>query len=142
MNTFTREVKITPAWDSGTREHGQHGCDLLFLLHGTKGTLLFEVFTGWYLKDKARASTPANVSYHSHNPIYEDDSIHGECDWLKGKPCYSNSLCCSTEMFRVLVEKGSEGLWEQMETLYGELFDKEPEWLVAPYEQMAAAVGA
>jgi hypothetical protein len=138
---FRTEVKVTPAWDSETRARGKHCCDMFFLLHGSKATISFEVFTGWHLDPKDNwAGCASNVAYHAHSPVYPDDTLCEDCGWLNGKSCYSGSLCLTTEFFRTLVEKGSEGLWEEMECLYHKYFDKEPEWLVEPYEQMATAV--
>ncbi len=136
-----RETKVTPAWDSGTREKGRHCCDLLFILRGDKGVLLFEVYTGWYLGlGQNYASSPSKVAYHGYQPVHGEDVPNWECELLGGKPCYSGSCCCGREMFQVLVEGGTEGLWEEMEKLYVELFETERDWFIGDYDNMAKSV--
>lgn len=138
---FNRDVKVIPAWDSGTRERGAHNAELIFLLTGPKGALTFTIYTGWYLDPKKNLrSIYASVDYHGHSPIDQEDSLHCLCQWLGEKPCYSGRLCCGDKLFTTLTSRGTNGLWEEMEALYRSLFDKEPEWLVEPYEHMARAM--
>lgn len=146
---FTREIKVEKAWIKEPPDRGQHCAELRFLLKGPKATLILGIYTGWLINQRDKQylvndanypSIPAWVEYHSKRSVKEGDTLRDSCEFLDGKPCYHDSLCCSTELFNHLTEHGSDGLFEEMERLYHQLFDQEPAWLVEPYEQMARAV--
>lgn len=146
---FTREIKVEKAWIREPPNRGQGCAELRFLLKGPEATLIFSIYTGWLVNQSDKKyitnnnnypSLPAWVDYHSKRSVKEGDTLLDSCEFLDSKPCYYNSLCCSTELFNHLTTQGSDGLFEEMERLYRQLFDQEPAWLIEPYEQMARAV--
>ena len=145
MPDFVRTMRITPAYD--LRHHdpkkncGIHGCDLQFFLKGPKGVVQFIVYTNWQLPGVQKEMLekpikesfeieirflpmPADLGYHSPVPMYEDQPVcRKECEHLDGKPCYyDGSGCNAMRVFTILTEKGSEGVWAELEDYYNRTF--------------------
>lgn len=136
-----RETKFSPAWDkrdpNPSKNHGIHGVDLRMYLKGELGTVQFVLYTNWHLphvkeellnmnlnnKFGIKCSftpMPVDVGYHSPKPIYEDqESMTDNCECLDGKPCYyDGSSLHAEEMYKVLVEEGSDEVWKKLEEYY------------------------
>jgi len=66
---------------------------------------------------------PADLGYHSPNPMYDGQESMGACQYLDGKTCYyDGSGLDAEEIYKVLVEKGSDAVWEELEKYYVETF--------------------
>lgn len=86
---------------------------------------------------------PADLGYHSPKPIYEGQlptgvrDVYDEnyekkigtegtptpCVYLDGKPChYDGSGLNAKGTYNTLLEKGSDGVWKELEDWYVELF--------------------
>jgi len=146
MTEFNREIFFRPAFDrrdpNPSKNYGIHGCDLVFVLNGEKGAVQFVIYTNWNLPHVQREMDekpcdpmfpymfhkpmPADVGYHSPVPIYEGQELVAQsCKYLGGKPCYyDGSVLHANEVFTILVEQGSEGVWRHLEEYYHRLFDE------------------
>jgi len=139
-----RETKFLPAWDKRNDpkgNYGIHGVDLRMYLKGELGTVQFVIYTKWHLphvqeellnrndNDKLGIQClfmpmPVNVGYHSPKPIYEgQEPMSNSCECLGGKPCYyDGSGLYAEEIYKVLVEKGSDEVWKKLEEYYIDTF--------------------
>jgi len=109
--------------------YGVHGVDMVFFLHGAKGVVQFVVFTGWMLDGiKNSEPLPADLGYHSYEPIYEGQSVMSEkCECLGGKRCYyDGSGLAADEVFGTLRREGSDGVWREMADYYKSIFGESP----------------
>ena len=89
----------------------------------------FKFSTGMYLRQVYRelmtllpGHCPVNytglgVSYYDIKPHFKGQKIIEECEWLDGRPCYSDRLPLSKEdkFMDILVKKGSEAVWKELE---------------------------
>lgn len=140
-------TEITPAFDrrdpDPQKDYGIHGCDLKMLVKGSKGTVQFVIYTNWYLPHvteelfnqpiqdlldiKCRfLPLPADLGYHSPVPQYKDQHCMGPCKYLDGKKCYyDGSGLDAYRIYNILVEKGSDEVWKELELYYHQTFDEE-----------------
>jgi hypothetical protein len=138
-----RITKFKPAYDERHNpkgNYGIHGADLLMILKGEHGAVQFVVYTNWYLPNvrdelinkpirdsldiKCRfLPMPADLGYHSKKPIYEDQELlTNDCE-LTGGDCYYDGTACGAEsVYDVLVEKGSDAVWDILEERYIDVF--------------------
>jgi hypothetical protein len=142
MSDFKREIEWTPAFDKRhtdpQKNYGIHGVNMKWLLTGPKGVIQFMVYTNWHLPHVRREREervsdhylcqpiPADVGYHSPTPMHEGEKPCTEsCPYLGGKPCYyDGSGMAAVELFDVLVTKGGEAVWEEMEDTYRSCFEE------------------
>ena len=143
---FRRTVEIAPAYDKRnsdpSKNYGIHGCDMRFLLGGEKGVVQFVLFTNWHLPNVTKEFVhkpvkdsidlecrflpmPADLGFHSPTPMYEGQNIcQDKCDYLDGKPCYyDGSGLNAIGIYNVLLEKGSDGIWKELEEYYYKVFE-------------------
>jgi hypothetical protein len=140
--TLERIVRFRPAYDKWHpdphKNYGIHGVDLLMVLKGPLGAVHFVLFTNWHLPHvqeelEARGTamtrpTPADFGYHSITAQYEDQHCRGECEWLDGRPCYSDgSGLYAEKVYERLLREGDEGVWSELEAYYREKFETERE---------------
>lgn len=143
-----RAIVLTPAWDrrdpDPTMNCGVHGVEIQMVLKGPKGAVLFTVFTNWHLPavrdelDKMflanpdlvglrlRHPLPADVGYHSPSPMYEgQEPVSNDCPYVEGGTCYydGSGLRAKDWFEQILLPKGSDGIWEALETAYEEEFN-------------------
>lgn len=133
-----REITFEAAYDrrdpDPSKDYGIDGCDCRFTLRRNGSGVTFSIFTNWMLphvqaetdaKDGPHGRRymfhkpmPADVSYHDTKPHYEGQTpIHG-CA-VTGGDCYSNgSGLMSEDIFTILLEKGSDGVWARLEELH------------------------
>lgn len=146
---FTKEITIAPAYDKRNKnpdkDCGVHGCEMRFILKGELGVVQFVLFTNWQLPhvtqeflDMPMINTtdmdikirylpsPADLGYHSPVPIYEgQEPMNKPCEYLDGKPCYYDGSGLNAEtIYKVLLEKGSDGVWKELEIYYHDTFDE------------------
>ncbi len=136
---FERIVEITPAWGSKDptelERFGIHGCNLIMVLKGNKGAVHFVLYTQFHFKHiedsllkrgdpQSFLPQPLDLGYHSKKPLYKGQTIMNDsCEYLNGKPCYyDGSGLNAKRIYDVLLEKGSEGVWEELEKYYYETF--------------------
>lgn len=132
-----RIIKFYPAWDKRNsdpkKDYGVHGVEMKWLLKGKKGVIQFLVFTNWQLKHVQEEidtrsdfhvpvlykPIPADIGYHSPIPMDEDQEAMGSCEFLNGKQCYyDGSTIGADRIFNILIEKGDEAVWEELEKEY------------------------
>lgn len=138
-----RIIELAPAYDLSAEGKGVHCVELRMVLKGLKGAVQFVLYTGWFLPNVtedlrnkycrrwptpglkcAFEPLPADLGYHSPKPLYEEhEPITEACKYLDGKPCYyDGSTLEAARVFQVLLERGSEGLWEELEKEYRKIF--------------------
>lgn len=139
-----RETKFLPAYDKRNDpkgNYGIHGADLRMYLKGELGTVQFVIYTNWHLPHVqnelihrnlnseigircAFTPQPADIGYHSPKPMWEgQEPMTNSCECLGGVPCYyDGSGLYAEEIYKVLVEKGSEEVWEKLEEYYVDVF--------------------
>ena len=129
-----REIIFQPAFDLRETRQGVHGVDMLWFLRKKKGVLQFVTHTNWMLphvateiasKASADCSSlpplPASIDLHSYAPQHKGQALFmEECPILKA-PCYfDGSAVLAQRVFNILVEKGSEAVWNELECIYQE----------------------
>ncbi len=134
MTTFTRSLTVRPAFDKvhtdPTKNYGVHGCDLVFqVVTPEKEGLTYVVFTNWFLpQTEARLERTtmhrslykpisAGCDGHFHTPQYDGQSPVPACH-ITGGECYSDGTSITDDLFGILLEKGSDGLFEALEARF------------------------
>lgn len=149
MSDLERIVTVHPAYDCimvqpcvhgsdhckpGTGgSHGRHSAEMHLTVRGPDAEVTLVVNTGWDLPVTPKHSrfahiveTPRGsfVEFHTARPVYEGQTggeprADGSCkDW---SACYLNTgYTMADEPTRLLVEKGSDAVWEWLEAQYGE----------------------
>lgn len=135
-------TQFAPAFDKRNPEpsknYGIHGVDMRMVLKGEFGAVQFVLYTNWQLphvQEEFRAKMqpdkyclfeplPADLGYHSHKPMYEgQEPLQKECEYLNGKPCYYDGSGLNAQrIYTTLLEKGSDGVWKELEDYYTKLF--------------------
>lgn len=138
--TLERIIRFEPAWDKRStdpkKNYGIHGVELLMLVRGEHGAVQFRLSTNWQLPQVAKEEEvygknvsyhpiPIDLGYHSYVPRYEgQESIDLKCECLGGKPCYYDGSTLNAERpWKLLVEQGSDAVWEFLEARYRVIFD-------------------
>jgi len=135
--TLTRTIKIRPAYDKRVEGCGIHGADMVFTLGNEQGYVTWTLFTGWHLPQTREGGTikrypfeywrspqPANFDYHSPKRLHEWETPLN-CHLLG--TCYSDGTSCTEDLFKILIAKGTDGLWAELEARWAVLFNKEVE---------------
>jgi len=146
MNEFERIIEIHPAWDKRNQDpnknYGIHGVELVMVLKGEKGAIDFVLYTNWmpphiyeewkrkmnsddYLKTMELMAEPfpADLGYHSYEPLYEGQSSSGNCKYLDDKPCYyDGSGLNAKKVYDIMLQGGSDAVWKYLEEYYYETF--------------------
>lgn len=141
---FSREITFRAAYDKRNPEpsknYGIHGVDMTWLLKGPLGVVQFVVSTNWYLPHVQREfdakrgpdfdpymfhkPSPTDIGYHSPKPMYEgQEPLTEDCGVLGGRCYYDGSGLQAEDVFKILLEEGSEGVWKEMERRYYHLFE-------------------
>lgn len=127
MTTFERKIYWKPAYNRMAEGYGRHCVDMHWVLIGPKGAISWCVFTGWFLpqdRDVSWKPTGAGVSTHSRKKI-KDEYRSEKCEYLGGKPCWGGtSFTGGDPIFEILIEKGEEAAWKELEDWYAHTFEK------------------
>lgn len=137
---LTKDVTIRPGYDRRApdpkKNYGIHGCELLMVRRGKKGAVQFLAFTDWTpravqeerMEDMRRTDVVgvqpmgADLGYHSIVPQYEGQQVM-DCNLLKGKKCYYDGSSLNADrVIDILLTKGSDGVWDELEGYYIEIF--------------------
>lgn len=132
MAKMERITEFTPAWDrrdpDPNKNYGIHGVELRMVLKGKLGAVQFVLYTNWYLPHIQKelsidSPIPADLGYHSPTPKYSDQPARDNCPYLDGAPCYYDGSGLNAQrIYDVLLTKGSDGVWKELEDYYIELF--------------------
>lgn len=136
---FERIVQFTPAFDKTsidpTKNYGIGSMLCWLYLKGVFGVVQFQFNTGIYLPHNMKQIYASNknnlftadgwdLGYHSYKPLYEGQQpLTDKCSLLENGPCYyDGSSLNGQEVFKILVEKGSDAVWEFLENYYYKTF--------------------
>jgi hypothetical protein len=142
LKIMEKIIEFTPAFDKRNpdpkKNYGIHGVELRMVLKGELGATQFLLYTNWHLPhvtEELRSKMtpdnyfifepqPADKGYHSPKPTYEEqDTCSEDCKYLDGKPCYYGGSGLNAEnTYNTLLEKGSEGVWKELEEYYISMF--------------------
>ena len=142
MPKLERRIDFTPAFDRRNadpkKNYGIHGVEMRWYLIGPRGVIQFVVYTGWMLPQiyeeeayKSRdlsiirtLSRPmaADLGYHSPIPKYEYQLKMEECQFFEGGCYYDGSSLAADRILQLLIAKGGEAVWLEMEEYYLEQF--------------------
>lgn len=126
---FVREVTFLPAWDkrdpNPNKDYGVHNVELVMVLKHppTKTAVQFVLFTGWHWLDldehgfhrTVRNPCPADLSYHSPKPLYDEQSRAEDDCVLTGGDCYHDgSGLGAYGVYKILLREGSDGVWKHL----------------------------
>lgn len=144
------KLEITPGYDKRNddprKNYGVGGCTLRFyvlnpqrtraiqfvcytdwLPRKTQDGILHDPFTGRYkVTQEVVGVQPmaADIGYHSPHKFYKRQKPM-ECDLVKGGKCYYDGSGLNAEPIRdLMLEKGSDAVWEALEAYYHEVFDE------------------
>lgn len=151
MCKFIRHTDFEPAWDRSDKDpsknYGVHGVNLRMVLVGPEGAVQFLVYTQWMLPHVQRRTIarvtrrvgnsdmetelrcfftpqPADLGYHSKKPMYEGQTpMDNQCEYTGGPCYYDGSGLQAHAVFRMLVEKGHEAVWQALEARYKAQFE-------------------
>ncbi len=130
-----RHFKMIPAFDKRStdpkKNYGIHGAELVMWVEGENGAVSFVLFTNWNLPSVQKETnirkypfeycmtpTPADLGFHHKKPgeyLYKNDT----CEFVSGHSCYYEGSGLQAEgIYKILLEKGSEGVYKKLESLY------------------------
>jgi hypothetical protein len=135
-----REITIRPAYDkrdpNPNKNYGIGACRLFFSVTGPKGAITINFGTNWYLqstikeyKDKFKmdlySTEPIKAwswDYHSKKRMFKGQHSINKCEYTKGKCYCDGSYLNSDRYLPILLEKGSEGIFLELEKDYQDRF--------------------
>jgi hypothetical protein len=139
---FEKLITFTPAYDKRhpdpSKNYGIHGVSIKFVLIGSEGATQFVLYTNWQLPHVTKEHLdkqlgvelffmpmPADLGYHSKVPHYEgQEPIEQNCEYTKGPCYYDGSGLAAERVYKVLLEKGDEGVWGELEKYYYDIFSQ------------------
>lgn len=149
---IVREILCKPAFDKRAPEpsknYGIGGVHFVWILKGPKGGITWGIFTNWLLPH-VRAETDARtlsapfdkmdlkiryhpsgdaVEYHSRYQKYAGQEKRADCALVPDNDgCYFDvGFTQGDDVMKILVERGSEGVWKWMQQKYDELPEAPP----------------
>ncbi len=77
---------------------------------------------GYYFLNKPSAY---DIGYHSKKKQYKEQTISKEkCEFCDDKPCYYDGSGLGADKYLdILIRKGSDAVWEELEKYYREIFN-------------------
>jgi hypothetical protein len=143
---FTREINVIPAFDKRNEGRGQHNAEMDFILKSSMGAFVLKINTGWLLNKKEQNGIshifPSGGYIGFHFLQQGDYGFQTEkCEYLNGKSCYGDGSFCDAHQYaKILVEKGSDAVFEKMEERFIEII-KENELYEEPKPEPKFKVG-
>lgn len=145
MSEFEKTIVLYPAFDkrdpNPSKNYGVHGVDLRFYLKKDNKAVQFVLYTNWQLPHVTREQVhrlhsskdieifwqpmPADVGYHSPYPMYDDQPASDNCHLIEGDCYYDGSGLAANDMFEVLLHKGSDGVWCELEKYWHDRFGED-----------------
>ncbi len=135
---LVRKIFFHPAWDRTSEDpnknYGIHGVEIKMGVVGSKGAVVFTLFTNWMLSfleegDHALAPMlprhgermllpyPADLGFHE--AVSQETEGVEECEWLGGRKCsYDGSGLAANQVWILLVKQGHEAVWKDLEERY------------------------
>lgn len=145
MSDLKRHCEFIPGFDKRhpdpQKNYGINGGKFLFVVSGPLGAVHFVMGVPFYPQSAmdhliqhygndgyklADSLKPMgyDVGYHAHAAQYENQGVsQQECEWLDGKPCYSDgSALRASEWADLFLKGGTEWLWPALEAEYHDRF--------------------
>jgi hypothetical protein len=128
MKNREKIVVFKPAYRR-RRKFQVSAVECIMVLKGKNKAISFNFCTGMHLRQVYRelmtllpGHCPVNytglgVRYYDINPHFKGQKLVEQYEWLDGRPCYSDRLPLSKEdkFMDILVKKGSEAVWKELE---------------------------
>ena len=120
MSELRRDIEIHPAEN---HQDGSSGFKIYLYLKGDKGAVQFAFNTSSPFDKKPYA---LDLGYHSKTPMYEDQTpVMESCNVIGGCRCfYDGSTSNADRLLPLLMEKGSDSIWEELEKHYKRIFEE------------------
>ena len=129
--------KCKPGGRSGGN-HGIHSCELRMTVRGPSAEIMLVIVTGWDLPTVPKHARPgqtypngAYVEFHTAAPMYEDQEAAIRMEVADDAVCKSWDRCYNDRSYllsdtptTLLVEKGSEAVWEWLEAQHDKVVCK------------------
>ena len=145
----TREMRLEPGHDcirfeckhgsprcvpGGGGSHGVHGITLRMVVRGDGGAVQFVAYLSdllpgsvGHMGRRARefdSAMAVDLGYHSKVQRYDDQGCMDDCEWIADGKCYYDGSGLDAEpVLDLLLERGSEGVYEYLERYYCHVFD-------------------
>lgn len=149
---FERIIRFNPAFDKrhaeDNKNYGIGSVTIIFILKGHHGAVQVMINTDWFLpatikeykkignkgkcpptnlRDKEDYLDCWDVGFHAKvKPSYMEYSNENNCDILDSGKCYydgSGTKGHDDKVIKILLEKGSDGIWKYLEKYYKGVFD-------------------
>lgn len=131
---LAQTIKVMPGYDRRAQNESYHGCEIVFILRGNRGVLVFASVTDWFPKNVQEQymngiqrtnvigvqPKPAEFVWHSFEPTKLPHPVqHTDCPYSTNGVCYTSNSIHTAEYLRdVLIKEGSEGVWREMAQRY------------------------
>lgn len=128
-----REIEMTAGWDMKPN-YGQHGLEMRFIVRGSRGAVVFTIFTDWMpsgpvgmvIDGKPIFPMAADLGYHALEPQYDGQKKQRDCKYI-GTDCYYDGSSLNGEPFlKALLNGGSEPVFDMLDGYYVEVFGERP----------------
>ena len=137
VGDFTRIIRFSMPFDKRhsdpSKNYGIHGMDNIYILVKDKKAVQFMICLPVYLdhvvEELSLKPNPsfrvlaADVGYHSPTPMYENQSVMGQCDIIGGECYYDGSGLHAEEVWQEWQETGDwEWIWIKLEEIWNNYF--------------------
>jgi hypothetical protein len=126
-----RIVDFEPAYDKRDKGCGIGSVRIRFVLKGKQGAVQLLLGTNWYTNtvdyDNRDKLSAWDLGYHSRKPRYKGHKrISKKCCYLNNRPCYYGGSGLNAKPYlEILINKGSKGVWKELEHYYWRIFNKD-----------------
>ena len=129
--------------DDPKKNYGISSVRFVFVVSGKNQAVTLMFGTNWYLpstiKEYREVGLPNvgkidliasqepikawSIDSHSTKPLYKGQDSYGKCSYLGDKKCYCDGSSLRAEQYtQILLEKGSEGIFEELKKEYKSYF--------------------
>lgn len=129
---WQQHVYVSNAYDDRVNSKsntGAHGCDMEFAIVRKNYAISFVVFTQWVLPITRKSwggngshASGAYLIWHSPKRKRGYDLQRFDCSYTCGK-CYGSVTYLTDDLFELLVEFGSDALFNALQFLYLESYE-------------------
>lgn len=136
-----RQVNFHAAFDkrdpNPSKNYGIHGMEILFVLKGPAGAVVWLIYTDWHVPSARKDLTgksglfdrpfmAADLGYHALVSQYEDQEERDCCYTSSGKCYYDGSGLNAELLVENFISQGEDYLWAALEAYYRTCFEDQP----------------